>query len=483
MLFIAFELKSYLIIYSISLRLSCLPKGACTCLHQHDAAQRCPFQWTHGHRSGLHLAQVSTLFCTSLFIHIIFADTSLRGSPQQRQPRFRDVYYPFESAGFSMFEFLSLVDVPGVTVMLGINAAAETASSVAGLVEYLWGPSSSTYGALRARDGRELPYPPATIEIGWLAANLTETYVRQFSVLTEAMSAAIKIVAPSFAPLVRFAVASPPDASLFASPVQHLITFCSTLGTCVWSQAVALSTSAALEAWEMSVLAPLVQSLSQAGIPWYVGETRCLVASQELARSQNRAVLNAFANNVAMRRNALSIFHATWSSHMCGTDTCDGTGTSPIQQQLDVTAGSVVAQPPWHAAALYRTLHGGAPAFVTPRMVSGLPGMMDVAATVHVDTPLCTGLCQCTLVLAIAHDGAVAQPIAVEIDGASMPSSFTASVMSLACPDDALNTQATPNACVPHAGSAPTVQGQTVLLMVPPTSVTTVLVPQLICVV
>merc|ERR1712176_1427176 len=48
-------------------------------------------------------------------------------------------------------------------VTLNVN---ENVTDLEDLVEYAFGPASSTWGALRVKDGREMPYSPFLVEIG-----------------------------------------------------------------------------------------------------------------------------------------------------------------------------------------------------------------------------------------------------------------------------------------------------------------------------
>jgi hypothetical protein len=70
-------------------------------------------------------------------------------------------------SGWGPFEMMDMCDALGIEPVFTTNAVGpETAQDMADLVEYLYGDSSTTWGALRVADGRVKPYETKFFELG-----------------------------------------------------------------------------------------------------------------------------------------------------------------------------------------------------------------------------------------------------------------------------------------------------------------------------
>ena len=90
---------------------------------------------------------------------------NFRGPAEHRQP-YAGVWYRYDSGGWKVFEFLELCEAAGIDTCVVTLPVTETVADLEDLAEYAFGPASSTWGALRVKDGRAKPYRPFIIEIG-----------------------------------------------------------------------------------------------------------------------------------------------------------------------------------------------------------------------------------------------------------------------------------------------------------------------------
>ncbi|GHH38699.1 RICIN domain-containing protein [Lentzea cavernae] len=120
------------------------------------------------------------------------------GDPVTR-PVTKGFWYPYESNGWGIFEFLRLGEAMGIEAVPSLNID-ETPQDVADLMQYLYGPASSPWGAKRAADGHRAPYAVNRIQLGNENA-IDEPYWRKFRALAEVIWAhdpKIKLVVGDF---------------------------------------------------------------------------------------------------------------------------------------------------------------------------------------------------------------------------------------------------------------------------------------------
>jgi hypothetical protein len=120
------------------------------------------------------------------------------GDPVTR-PVTKGFWYPYESNGWGIFEFLRLGEAMGIEAVPSLNID-ETPQDVADLVQYLYGPASSPWGAKRVADGHPEPYTVNRIQLGNENA-VDETYWQKFRALAEVIWAhdpKIKLVVGDF---------------------------------------------------------------------------------------------------------------------------------------------------------------------------------------------------------------------------------------------------------------------------------------------
>ncbi|MCM8732449.1 alpha-L-arabinofuranosidase C-terminal domain-containing protein [Hephaestia sp. GCM10023244] len=89
---------------------------------------------------------------------------SMIGDPAQR-PVTRGFWYPYESNGFGLFEFLQLGEALGVEAVMSLNID-ETPEDIRDLMDYLYGSAATTWGARRIADGHPEPYKVTRIQLG-----------------------------------------------------------------------------------------------------------------------------------------------------------------------------------------------------------------------------------------------------------------------------------------------------------------------------
>ncbi|MCS7475632.1 RICIN domain-containing protein [Umezawaea endophytica] len=107
---------------------------------------------------------------------------SMIGDPVHR-PVTKGFWYPYESNGWGIFEFLQLGEAMGIEAVPSLNID-ETPQDVADLLQYLYGPAGSTWGARRVADGHPAPYAVRRIQLGNENA-VDEEYWRKFKALAD----------------------------------------------------------------------------------------------------------------------------------------------------------------------------------------------------------------------------------------------------------------------------------------------------------
>ncbi|WP_160573677.1 RICIN domain-containing protein [Actinomadura physcomitrii] len=86
------------------------------------------------------------------------------GDPVDR-PVTKGIWYPYESNGWGIFDFLQLGEAMGIEAVPSLNID-EKPSDIADLMDYLYGPATTEWGAKRVADGHPQPYTVKRIELG-----------------------------------------------------------------------------------------------------------------------------------------------------------------------------------------------------------------------------------------------------------------------------------------------------------------------------
>ncbi|MBB3695242.1 alpha-L-arabinofuranosidase C-terminal domain-containing protein [Sphingomonas sp. BK580] len=104
------------------------------------------------------------------------------GDPVLR-PVTKGFWYPYESNGFGIFEFMQLGEALGVEAVPSLNID-EKPEDVRDLMDYLYGPATTTWGSRRHADGHALPYRQKRLQLGNENA-VDDAYYRKFKALAE----------------------------------------------------------------------------------------------------------------------------------------------------------------------------------------------------------------------------------------------------------------------------------------------------------
>ena len=104
------------------------------------------------------------------------------GDPARR-PVTRGFWYPQESNGWGMFDFLRLGEAMGIEAVPSLDID-ERPGDVRDLMDYLYGPESTAWGARRAADGHPAPYVQKRLQLGNENA-IDDAYLAKFKALAE----------------------------------------------------------------------------------------------------------------------------------------------------------------------------------------------------------------------------------------------------------------------------------------------------------
>jgi len=85
--------------------------------------------------------------------------------PRQDRPPYLGTFYPYNSNGFGVIDFVALCEAAGFLCIPAISPS-ESADDVADLVQYLNGAADTPWGARRAADGHPAPYALRYLQIG-----------------------------------------------------------------------------------------------------------------------------------------------------------------------------------------------------------------------------------------------------------------------------------------------------------------------------
>jgi alpha-L-arabinofuranosidase len=113
--------------------------------------------------------------------------------PRQDRPPYLGTFYPYNSNGFGIVDFVAYCEVAGILCVPAINPC-ETPADVADLVEYLNGDASTPWGRRRAEEGHLAPFEVRYLQIGNEERThdadgrmlIRESYPARFSVLLDA---------------------------------------------------------------------------------------------------------------------------------------------------------------------------------------------------------------------------------------------------------------------------------------------------------
>lgn len=106
------------------------------------------------------------------------------GNPAMR-PVTRGFWYPHESNGFGIFEFLQLGEAMGIEAVPSLNID-ETPEDVRDLMDYLYGSAQTKWGAQRIADGHPAPYRVRRFQLG-NENSVDDAYFAKFKALAEAV--------------------------------------------------------------------------------------------------------------------------------------------------------------------------------------------------------------------------------------------------------------------------------------------------------
>lgn len=101
--------------------------------------------------------------------------------PRDARPVSAGTWYPYESNGFGVFDFLNLTEAMGIEGIPSLNIN-ETPQDMSDLMDYLFAPTQNPWGAKRAADGHPQPYTVDRIELGNEEA-VNDSYWQKFQAL------------------------------------------------------------------------------------------------------------------------------------------------------------------------------------------------------------------------------------------------------------------------------------------------------------
>jgi alpha-L-arabinofuranosidase len=104
------------------------------------------------------------------------------GDPALR-PVTRGFWYPYESNGFGIFEFLQLGEALGIEAVPSLNID-ESPDDIRDLMEYLYGDPQTPWGAKRVADGHPAPYKVRRFELGNEDA-INDDYYAKFKAMAD----------------------------------------------------------------------------------------------------------------------------------------------------------------------------------------------------------------------------------------------------------------------------------------------------------
>jgi alpha-L-arabinofuranosidase len=129
--------------------------------------------------------------------------------PRELRPTLAGWWYPYDTNGWGIFEFLSFAESAGVLGIPTLNID-ESPADMADFVDYVNGPSTTTWGAKRAADGHPTPFYIHRIELG-NEQLIDATFAAKFNALAAAIWAKDKAMALTVGDMSYHDVIANPD--------------------------------------------------------------------------------------------------------------------------------------------------------------------------------------------------------------------------------------------------------------------------------
>jgi alpha-L-arabinofuranosidase len=105
--------------------------------------------------------------------------------PRDRRPPYHGTWYPYSSNGWGIVDFVEFCEGAGLLAIPAFNMD-ETPQDMADFMEYMNGPSNSTWGRKRAADGHPAPFKLKHLELG-NEEGVDEAYWKRFQPMAEAI--------------------------------------------------------------------------------------------------------------------------------------------------------------------------------------------------------------------------------------------------------------------------------------------------------
>ncbi|WP_170155729.1 RICIN domain-containing protein [Umezawaea tangerina] len=372
-----------------------------------------------------------------------------------RRPVTKGFWYPYESNGWGVFEFLRLGEAMGIEAVPSLNID-ETPQDVADLLQYLYGPAGSIWGARRVADGHPAPYAVRRLQLGNENA-VDEAYWRKFKALAD--------VVWSYDPTIRLVVGDFSYSDVITDPFhftgggkvdtlaahQKILDLSKAYGAVVdfdihlWTQQTDGVES------QIRALDSYVDQLGRIspGADYHVVVFELNADRHDLAR----ALANAYAINALQRRPKVDVVSSANALQV------DGQNDNGWNQGLVfLNQNQVWGQPPYY---VHRMKAASWQPGVARTDVTGGDGLFNVTALVSADG---NGL-------SVDVVNATAEPLTytLRLDGFRAD---TAAVSTLDGRPNAVNTAGNPENVVPHDSTAQLTGGTALTYTFPANSYT-----------
>ena len=356
------------------------------------------------------------------------------GSPDRRPP-YVGTWYPYSSNGWAIFDFLNFCEQAGFLGVPALNSN-EAPQDMADFMQYVNGPSTSTWGKQRAADGHPEPYNLKYFEFG-NEETINVAYVAKFESMATAVWAAdpnVIIVVGDFnysQPILNpfnFSGAGSGITSLEAH--QKILNFAQQHGREVWFD-VHVNTPGPGADPTLVALPTYVSALDQVGN----GAAHKVVVFELNAdvHNQTRAIGNALAINTISR--ITDQLPVVTSANCLQPDKENDNGWD--QGLLFLNSYQVWLQPPGYVTQLFSD-------YYEPKLVASTvqsPGdVLDVTANESADSK--------TLVLHVVNISGEPMPATISLASFSR-SKAEVTGMKLSGPLDAENTAEQPDLLLP----------------------------------
>ncbi len=361
--------------------------------------------------------------------------------PRQNRPVTDGTWYPYESTGWGIFDFLNLGEAMGVQAIPSINVN-ETPQDISDLMDYLFAPATDRWGAQRAADGHPKPYAIDRIELGNEEA-VDDTYWQKFQALAPVIwqkDPAMRIVVGDFA--YHDVITDPFDftgAPRITSLAAHqkILALAKSYGAEVDFD-VHIDTEVTSDVLaQVKALDSYIYWLGRLG-----AGARFKVVVFELnanIHSQQRALANAYAiDQLSRLGDTVDVVSSANAFQV------DGQNDNGWDQGLIFFDQSAVwAQPPYYVEQMNASTYQ--PDAVATTVAGGESHTADVLAETSADHR--------TLVLRVVNTLDVPRRYTISYTG-FRPTGGTAAVTTLAAPQSATNTFADPGFVTPTTSTA-----------------------------